>query len=149
MSDLFNADVSPAIISRIRSLSPSSQPLWGKMSVSQMLAHCKVTMQVAVGEKKLKRNFAGVLFGAIAKKKMMGEGYFPQNLPTDKSFKMTDEKNFEVEKNELITLVDRFIRGGPAGLTKEAHPFFGKMTAEEWSRLSYKHLDHHLRQFGV
>ncbi|MEP6513238.1 MAG: DUF1569 domain-containing protein [Parafilimonas sp.] len=29
------------------------------------------------------------------------------------------------------------------------HPFFGKLKAEEWRTLTYKHLDHHLRQFWM
>ncbi|MFD1127776.1 DUF1569 domain-containing protein [Paenibacillus provencensis] len=28
------------------------------------------------------------------------------------------------------------------------HPFFGKLTSEEWSIGLYKHLDHHLKEFG-
>jgi hypothetical protein len=33
--------------------------------------------------------------------------------------------------------------------TKDAHPFFGKMTVKQWDYLQHKPLDHHLSQFGV
>ncbi len=49
----------------------------------------------------------------------------------------------------LSRLIDKFAAGGAAGCTKNPHSFFGKMTPEEWAILMYKHLDHHLRQFGV
>ncbi len=35
------------------------------------------------------------------------------------------------------------------GLSKDPHPFFGNLNSEEWDTLNWKHLDHHLRQFGV
>jgi len=49
----------------------------------------------------------------------------------------------------LCALIDRFAVGGPQCCTKHPHTFFGQMTPEEWATLMYKHLDHHLRQFGV
>ncbi len=59
---------------------------------------------------------------------------------------LTDEKEFENDKNELIKLVEGF--NAPA-LTNQPHPVFGKLTKEQWSKATWKHLDHHLRQFGV
>jgi hypothetical protein len=49
----------------------------------------------------------------------------------------------------LRGLIDRFVASGPAGCTNHPHSFFGRLTPEEWAILMYKHLDHHLRQFGV
>jgi transposase InsO family protein len=59
------------------------------------------------------------------------------------------ERDFVAERQRLRGLIDRFAAGGPAGCTKHPHSFFGPMTPEEWAALNYKHLDHHLRQFGV
>jgi hypothetical protein len=53
------------------------------------------------------------------------------------------------ERERLSGLIDKFAAGGEAACTKNPHGFFGKMRAEEWAILMYKHLDHHLRQFGV
>jgi hypothetical protein len=85
----------------------------------------------------------------MAKKKLMADAPFKKNLPTAKSFLVKDERNFQAEKNKLLQLVDRFITQGESALTKEPHPFFGKLTTNEWDILQWKHLDHHLRQFGV
>lgn len=149
MQDLFSPAVSGKIVSRMEQLKSTSQPLWGKMNVAQMLAHCQAPLQVALKEKKLKRNLFGILFGKMAKKKLTSGKPFPRNLPTDKSFLVTDERKFEEEKSKLITLINRFTAAGGESISKETHPFFGKMTPEEWGILSYKHLDHHLQQFGV
>ena len=91
----------------------------------------------------------GILFGSIAKKQLMTAPQFRRNLPTDKHFIVTSVSNFDEEKNKLINLVRRFTELGPEGISKEPHPFFGKMTTTEWDVIQYKHLDHHLRQFGV
>jgi hypothetical protein len=72
-----------------------------------------------------------------------------KNSPTATSLRMEGERDFGKERQRLLELIDRFAAGGAAGCTKNPHSFFGKMTPEEWSILMYKHLDHHLRQFGV
>jgi hypothetical protein len=147
MKSIFNATDNAEFIDRIDKLSPSSQALWGKMNVSQMLAHCQVVIQVALGELQLKRNLLGFLFGTMAKKQIL-EKPLKQNLPTFSEAKITDAKNFDKEKQKLIELIKRF-SAGPSVISKDPHPFFGPLTIDEWNTLQVKHLDHHLRQFGV
>jgi hypothetical protein len=150
MKSLFNSADNKELINRINSLTPSSQAQWGKMNVSQMLAHSQEPLKVAHGELKLKRSIMAVLLGGVFKRKLTkDEQPFSRNLPTDKAFIVVDQKEFEQEKNKLVKLVEKFVQAGPAGITKEAHPFFGKMTPKEWDILQWKHLDHHLNQFGV
>ena len=147
MKSLFNQTDSNEIIDRIKNLHPNSKAEWGKMSVSQMMAHLQQPIKVSQGDLKLKRGLIGFLFGAIAKKKLLGAQDFQKNLPTDPHFIIKDEPDFEHTKDQLIVLVQRFTKSGAAGLSKDPHPFFGKLTTEEWDLLNWKHLDHHLRQF--
>jgi hypothetical protein len=150
MKSLFNAKDNEEVIKRINSLTNTSQAQWGKMNVSQMLAHCQVPLKVAFGETKLKRGIAGLLFGKmIAKKLTKDEAPFDRNLPTDKSFIVSDQPEFEKEKNNLAHIVKRFLEAGPEGLSKDPHPFFGKLTPSDWDQIQWKHIDHHLRQFGA
>jgi hypothetical protein len=149
MKNLFDAATAEEVNERLTQLRPDSERLWGKMSSAQALAHCSAAMEVAVGLKFPPRAFMGRLFGRIAKSSMLSEKPVPRNLPTDKSFVVEDERDFAVERQRLQGLVERFAAGGPAGCTKHPHSFFGPMTPQEWAELNYKHLDHHLRQFGV
>jgi len=149
MPNLFDQQDYRAIVDRFQSLSPDSPAKWGKMNVSQMLAHCQVPIQVGLGEVKLKRNLFGILFGKMAKKTVMSDKPFKKSLPTDPSFVIKDDRNFDAERSKLMSLIEKWHNGGAEGLTKEPHPFFGPMTAEEWNKSQYKHLDHHLQQFGV
>ena len=149
MKSLFDPTDNQLMIDRINKLTADTKPLWGKMNVSQMLAHSQVPLKVAYGKVTLKRGLMGKLFGGIAKKKLTGEKDFDKNLPTDKNFIINDTPDFEEAKTNLVNLVREFTNAGPSGLTKEPHPFFGKLTPQEWDILMWKHLDHHLRQFGV
>ena len=62
---------------------------------------------------------------------------------------MADPREFAREKERLKQSVQEFHRGGEAKCTTLPHPFFGEITPAEWAMGMYKHLDHHLRQFGV
>src|SRR4051812_8172594 len=147
VKDLFDPLVKQDIISRINKLTINSTPEWGKMNVSQMLAHLQVPIGVGLGKNKLPRSFMGFVFGRIAKKILYNDKPFKRGLPTDKSFIMTGaDKDFEKEKQSLVKMVFEF---KPENIIDQPHPFFGKLTKEQWSKGTWKHLDHHLQQFGV
>jgi hypothetical protein len=146
VKNLFDPAVKQEIIERINKLTPQSQRQWGKMDVGQMLAHCQMPLGVAVGKHTLKRNFFLSLIGPLFKKQLYNDKPFKRNLPTDKSFIMTDSKDFEKEKEGLLQMINSF---SEIAMSDAPHPFFGKLTKEEWSKGTWKHLDHHLQQFGV
>ncbi len=148
MENLFDREVYNTIINRIESLTPNSAAKWGKMNVSQMLAHCAVAFGVPLSDKKLKGNFLMRLIGPLFKKQLYDDTPWKQNLPTAPNFKIADERNFETEKQKLISLVNRFFSAGQDGISKFPHPIFGHFTPQQWGQSMYKHLDHHLRQFG-
>lgn len=150
MQSLFDETSYNEIISRINKLTPESTREWGKMNVTQMLAHLSQAFRTASGELRLKPVLIGKIFGSWAKKKyILSDGELSKNSPTDKSFIIKGEPDFETEKKTLIALIKKFSEGGINGVSDDAHPFFGKLTPNEWDRLMYKHIDHHLRQFGV
>lgn len=146
VKNLFDPAVKKGIITRINQLTPQSQRQWGKMDVAQMLTHCQMPLGVATGDHKLKGSFLLRLIGPLFKSQLYNEQPFKRDLPTDKSFKIADPRDFETEKQKLIGMIDHFSETTMSG---EPHPFFGKLTKEQWSRGTWKHLDHHLQQFGV
>jgi hypothetical protein len=134
---------------RIAVLTPTSTPVWGTMDVAQMLAHCQVPIRVALGEVKLPRSLLGKFFGWIVRGGALGPRPFGRGLPTSAAFVVKDARDFEKERDGLLEVLTLMSRAGPAGVTKEPHPFFGRMTPAEWDTLQWKHVDHHLRQFGA
>ena len=149
MKSLFSKNDTDELISRINSLKADSKPLWGEMNVSQMLAHCTVLLKATVGEIVVKGNFFMQLIGRIFKNKIIYKSEIKKNTPTSKEFVVNDERNFEEEKNLLISYLKKFPGQSKEIITKNPHPFFGKLSPEDYDYLQYKHVDHHLRQFGV
>jgi hypothetical protein len=150
MKNLYEATTAKEIRERIARLGPNSQRQWGKMNAAQAMAHCATGMEWAVGDKTESRMFLGRIFGPMAKAAVLkDEKPLGKNVPTAKSLVVKDERDLGKECARLSALVERFVAAGPQGCTKSAHTFFGELTPEEWARLMYKHLDHHLRQFGA
>ncbi len=149
MNNLFNQSDVSSILKRIDKLNSDSQKQWGKMNPSQMLAHCNVSMETAMGDKVIERVFLGRIIGTLMKSSVLSEKPFAKGSPTDKSYIFNDNRNFDEEKLRLKNLVSKFQEGGSAKCTKHPHPFFGTFTPEQWAVFQWKHLDHHLRQFGL
>ncbi|MCC7173148.1 MAG: DUF1569 domain-containing protein [Planctomycetes bacterium] len=153
MEDLFDRAQNVAMLARLDRLTAATPAQWGKMNAGQMLAHCQVALEVALGKRALKKNLIGTILSALfakaAKKKLLQPAPFDKNLPTAPDFKITDARTFATEHAKLRALIETFAQAGPAGLAKGPHPFFGPLTSPEWSALQWKHLDHHFRQFGV
>jgi hypothetical protein len=149
MNSLFNSTDYAQMVARIQKFEHNAPRLWGKMDASQMLAHCNGAMKTAVGETRMKRVFIGRILGKWAKKSFVGEKAISKNNPTAKEFLIVDKRDFEKEKAELLNYVKRFHEAGEKGAPTYPHGFFGQMTQAEWGILQWKHLDHHLRQFGA
>ena len=149
MKTLFDTPTLSEILHRIDSLQPASQRQWGKMDAAQMLAHCCRTMEAANGSKSPPRLLIGRILGPLFKSAFLGEKPFRHNSPTDKSFIVADARDFAREKARLFELVKTYGEAGEAGATTNPHAFFGTLAPAEWGVAMYKHIDHHMRQFGV
>jgi len=147
IKNLFDSSVKQGIIDRIHKLTAQTQRQWGKMDVAQMLAHVQQPIHVAFGKRELKSHWLLKLIGPLFKSKLYNGQPYKQGLPTDRSYVMTGTiKEFEKEKQQLLDLINKFHE---PNLTDARHPVFGTFTKEQWSLATWKHLDHHLRQFGV
>ncbi|MGH9741528.1 MAG: DUF1569 domain-containing protein [Candidatus Acidiferrum sp.] len=150
MKNLFESARVEEVKERLARLRPETVRQWGKMNVAQAMAHCATAMEWAVGDKRPPRMFLGRIVGRMVKPKVLeNDEPLRRNTPTAKTLVVADERDLGMERERLRALIDRFAAGGPAGCTKHPHSFFGRLRPEEWAVLTYKHLDHHLRQFGV
>lgn len=149
LANIFSKTVSDEIVERINQLKADTPAQWGKMNVSQMLAHCCVTYEMVYENKYPKPNaFMKFILKAMVKNKVVNEKPYQPGGPTAPQFIIKGEKNFEVEKGRLIGYIQKTQElGGPYFDQKESQSF-GKLSTEEWNNMFYKHLDHHLKQFG-
>jgi Protein of unknown function (DUF1569) len=150
MKNIFDLKETNLIIDRISKLDAYAKPLWGKMSVDQMLAHCNVTYEMIYETKHIKPNtFKKWMLKAIVKPYVVNDKPYKKNSRTAPEFIISDPKNFELEKERLIDYLKKTQSLGAGYFNNKPSHSFGKLTSEEWNNLFYKHLDHHLTQFGV
>jgi len=150
MKNLFEVATVEEIKERMSRLRPDSERLWGRMNAPQAVAHCKRVLELATGERRPPRMLVGRAIGWIVKPIAFKESEpMRRNSPTVQELIVDDERDLAVEREQLSRMIDRFAAAGPGGCTTHPHSFFGRLTPDEWSAWMYKHLDHHLRQFGV
>lgn len=153
MKDLFDPVLAGDIRERILRLQPASERSWGRMTAAQTLAHCTSGIEMATGVIHPKRvSFPANVIGKLIKPLVLADDKpMRRNSPSSPELFTADPEqcDFERERARLIAAVDSFASRGAACCTKNPHPFFGPLKPQQWAILMYKHLDHHLRQFGV
>jgi len=150
LPNIFTKEVSEQIIQRINTLTPATTAKWGKMNVAQMLAHCNVTYELIYEDKHPKSNFLmKLMLKTFVKKIVTNEAPYKHFSRTAPAFIITDERIFENEKKRLIDHLTKTQQLGEKHFNgKESHSF-GTLNTTEWNNMFYKHLNHHLAQFGV
>lgn len=150
LPNYFSKEVSEKLIQRINSLIPTSATLWGTMNVAQMLAHCNVTYDMVFTNKYPKPNFlVKTLLKLFVKSSVVGDKPYKKQSQTAPAFIIKDDRNFEMERSNLINNIKKTVELGESHFEgKESHSF-GALSKSEWNNMFYKHLDHHLSQFGV
>jgi len=150
MKNLFEAAAVEEIKERVARLHSDSERLWGTMNAAQAAAHCSAGLELALGERTSPRLLFGRIMGWIVKPMVLrNDEPMRRNSPTMKDLMVQDERELGPEQERLRGLIDRFAATGAKRCTTHPHSFFGRLTPEEWAILMYKHLDHHLRQFGA
>jgi hypothetical protein len=151
MKNLFEAGSADELKTRVAQLGPGCERVWGTMTPAQVMAHCSRSLEWALGERippreRLMMRMMGRLIKPLVLK---DDKPLRRNSPTAPDLIIRDEPNLESERSRLCSLIDRFAVAGPEECSKHPHSFFGPLKPAEWAILMYKHLDHHLRQFGV
>lgn len=150
MQDVFLKEDCDQFINRINQLKLDSQPLWGKMSVDQMLAHCNVTYEMVYDDIHKKPNaFMRFLLKSFVKNKVVDESPYPKNIRTAPQFIINGGRDFELEKQRLVAYLNKTQELGKNNFEGKESLSFGKLSSKEWNNMFAKHLDHHFSQFGV
>ncbi len=146
---IFIPEETEKLVNRIERLTPESQPLWGKMSVAQMMAHCALPYEMDYKNPPKIGFFLKWMMKLFFKNSMLNDQPYKRNIQTAPPFRMVDQKDFHREKKRLIALIRAGHAMGEGFYQGLPHYALGPLSSDEWSTLLYKHLDHHLRQFGA
>jgi Protein of unknown function (DUF1569) len=149
--NIFTKEVSDDVINRINKLTAESQRQWGKMDVGKMLAHCSVAYETIYepGKHPAPNFFMKIILKTFVRKMVTGDNPLKKNSQTAPYFIIKSDKDFAVEKARLIEYVQKTQQLGEAEFDGKENMSFGVMNKTEWSNMMYKHLDHHLQQFGA
>jgi hypothetical protein len=148
MGSILNEVDRTKITNRLESLSAASTRRWGSMDVVAMLRHLNLSARMAVGELPVVTKNKRVFQVFPLKHLILYVLPFPKGAPTASELKPSDAVSFEEERAALLELLER-IATGPREGGGPAHPLFGPLTWREWGVATYKHTDHHLKQFGA
>ena len=150
MKNIFNSADATQIIERINQIKSGSQPLWGKMNAGRMLAHCNVSFEMVYETNHEKPNFfMKLILKFLVKNAVVSDKPYPKNDGTAPAMVIKEDKNFEVEKIRLTNYIIKTQELGETHFDGKESQNFGVLSKTEWNNLFVKHLDHHLRQFGV
>lgn len=147
MSTIWDERSRDALLARVASLRPESQPRWGSMTCRQMLAHLSDAVRMPLGQiviapRRTPLRFAPLRFAVIHLLP------FPKGAPTAPELLARQAESVEAEAAELRGLFGELASRADQRAWPD-HPLFGRMSRRDWGALVHKHIDHHLRQFGV
>lgn len=139
-----------ATVGRIMSLEPGLRPRWGTMTVSGMMDHCASVLAVSNGAPMtvpFSRRLILFLARPFLRRVLLGDRPYRRNLPTAPDYVPPPDADFDASRARLLETLEVFRTSDQSADFR--HPIFGRFTGRERGRLSWKHLDHHLTQFGV
>ena len=150
MKTILDQTVRQELITRIDKLSSDLSPQWGKMAIYQMIDHMNIWNDWVFGKNNLPHQqglFGKVLGKWMLKKDTKDDTPMAKGMPSGKGFVNKEmKKDIDELKNKWIDSVREYESFSEPFFY---HDFYGKMTREQLGIFAYKHMDHHLRQFGV
>jgi hypothetical protein len=148
MKSMWDPGAPREVHDRLRTLAADRPALWGKMSAQQMVCHLSESLKMALCELKVAPKNMPIRYPPL-KQLIVYVAPFPKNAPTAPELVITATPNeWTLDVDRLQTLVDRFAARGKGGPWEE-HPAFGRLSPRAWGVLVYRHMNHHLRQFGA
>jgi hypothetical protein len=148
MKTMWDASCQRDIRDRIARLSPAHKGEWGKMSAPQMVCHLAESLKMALGDLPVARKHVPIRYPPL-KQLIVYIAPFPKNVPTAPELVARPPRAWNADVADLQSLVDRFVARQSETAPWAEHPAFGRLSRRAWGVLVYRHMDHHLRQFGA
>jgi hypothetical protein len=146
MRTLRDEAVRKEIVTRLQNLTPTTKPKWGRLDAHHALCHLSDTFAMSLGEVAV-RSMNRKAFQLFPLKHLILYVLpFPKGAPTPPELVATVPGNFDADRQRVLEQINR-LAAAPNG-KGPAHPFFGPLTNDEWNALQWKHIEHHLKQFG-
>jgi hypothetical protein len=146
-ASILDATARAALARRVHALLPDAQPRWGSMTSAQAMAHLADALKMTLGELPVTARRRSPLRLTPIKKLIIHVAPMPRSARTAPELKGRAATDFAAEAASICAMLDRC--ADPAEPLAAEHPVFGRLSRHDWATLTYKHTDHHLRQFGA
>jgi hypothetical protein len=147
MKSVFNGPDHRSLQDRVQRLKPDRKPQWGTMSAAQMVAHLCDSLRMASGELEVAPKKLPLRYSPL-KELVLYILPIPKGAPTAPELISRKPRDWTEEVADLRDQLNGIVQRGGEALSPE-HPAFGSLSTRQWGVLIYRHMDHHLRQFGV
>ncbi|HJU90011.1 MAG TPA: DUF1569 domain-containing protein [Gemmatimonadaceae bacterium] len=148
MRSVWQEDARQDLITRLEKLTPTTRGTWGRMTAPQMICHINESIRMAFGEVPTTDRRAFFRHPPL-KQLVMYWLPWPKGVPTAPELLARVPASWDADVAECRDLLQRFARESPARSGWPRHPAFGSMTAAQWGYLTYRHVDHHWKQFQI
>ncbi len=143
-----NPAVAAELGTRIKRIRPESPRAWGTMTPAEMLCHLADSAASVLGGSKR---------GPFSSRPMLKWLALYSPLPWQRGTRTSPEVDAQRPGNAVDFDRDRAralealaaLVSAPAGAFPTGHRVFGQMNHKDWQHWAYKHMNHHLRQFGA
>jgi hypothetical protein len=144
---IFHASDRAALLARVQRLNATAAPRWGKFTAPKMVSHLISAVRMALGEERAAAR-ASFLSNRLLRYLVIYVMPWPKGAPTAPEMLARVPDSWADDIQLLTQLIERAAATGRSG-PWHPHPAFGDISGDDWGALVYRHVDHHLTQFGA
>ena len=148
MKSIWQEQARQELNDRVGALAWDRPAAWGRFTAPKMVCHLADSLKMAMGDLKVAPKRLPIRYPPL-KQLIIYVAPFPKNAPTAPELQVRPPRAWSADVSDLQTLVDRFVARGHEASAWAEHPAFGRLSRRAWRVLVYRHMDHHLRQFGA
>ena len=147
MKSIWQDEDRRAINERVGKLAWDRRAEWGKFTAPKMICHLAESLKMAMGDLKVAPRRVPIRYPPL-KQFIVYLAPFPKGVPTAPELLARTPSEWT---NDVADVQALLARAGSSRTTDTwpEHPAFGKLSRRAWGVLIYRHMDHHLKQFGA
>jgi len=151
LNSIFNQSDRAELERRLGTLTVDSPSQWGRMTPHQAVCHLNDWLKASLGDRPQPDHATTLKTRIIRFVAFTIPMPWPHGVKTSAGLDAeqggTRPGDFDQDVADLRDLVRRFVETDGRGLGR--HYKWGDMSRGEWGRYGYRHMNHHLGQFGV
>jgi Protein of unknown function (DUF1569) len=147
MKSIWQEETRRELHDRMARLAWDRRAEWGRFTAPKMVCHLADSLRMAVGDLKVAPKKSPIRYPPL-KQLIVYLAPFPKGVPTAPELLAREPREWTDDVADVQSLLGR----AAASRTTDAwpdHPVFGTLSKRAWGVLIYRHMDHHLRQFGA